>query len=135
MREIDADYYGYLDDDDNLLIDQEEKCEKEARRLKIEEFKNKKQGEQMDTDLIEPSDDEEEASDEICTEDEDDQIQSIYQENTKRLHKIKKSHIPSLEEIEKAILEKKKKDLLSMYVSPELQETEEEVKKLSGAVV
>lgn len=135
MREIDADYYGYLDDDDNLLIDQEEKCEKEARRLKIEEFKNKKQGEQMDTDLIEPSDDEEEASDEICTEDEDDQIQSIYQENTKRLHKIKKSHIPSLEEIEKAILEKKKKDLLRMYVSPELQETEEEVKKMSGAVV
>lgn len=30
MREIDADYYGYLDDDDNLLIDQEEKCEKEG---------------------------------------------------------------------------------------------------------
>lgn len=28
MREIDAEYYGYLDDDDNLLVDQEEKCEK-----------------------------------------------------------------------------------------------------------
>ena len=30
MREIDAEYYGYLDDDDNLLIPQEEKCEKEG---------------------------------------------------------------------------------------------------------
>jgi hypothetical protein len=30
MKEIDADYYGYLDDDDNLLIPQEEKCEKEG---------------------------------------------------------------------------------------------------------
>ncbi len=30
MREIDADYYGYLDDEDYLLIEQEEKCEKEG---------------------------------------------------------------------------------------------------------
>lgn len=28
MREIDADYYGYLDDEDYLLIKQEERCEK-----------------------------------------------------------------------------------------------------------
>lgn len=27
MREIDADYYGYLDDEDYLLIRQEERCE------------------------------------------------------------------------------------------------------------
>ena len=38
MREIDAEYYGYLDDEDNLLIPQEEKCELEARSKKIEEF-------------------------------------------------------------------------------------------------
>lgn len=30
MREIDAEYYGYLDDDDNLLLAQELKCEKEG---------------------------------------------------------------------------------------------------------
>lgn len=30
MREIDAEYYGYLDDDDKLLIPQEEFCEKEG---------------------------------------------------------------------------------------------------------
>ena len=33
LREIDAEYYGYLDDDDNLLIPQEEKCEKEGDNL------------------------------------------------------------------------------------------------------
>lgn len=27
MREIDAEYYGYLDDDDDLLLEQEKKCE------------------------------------------------------------------------------------------------------------
>lgn len=42
MREIDADYYGYLDDEDYLLIKQEERCEKAARKLKIEELKKKK---------------------------------------------------------------------------------------------
>lgn len=41
LKEIDADYYGYLDDDDNLLVPQEEKCEKEARKLKVEEYKAK----------------------------------------------------------------------------------------------
>ncbi len=28
MREIDAEYYGYLDDGENLLIETEENCEK-----------------------------------------------------------------------------------------------------------
>lgn len=93
----------------------------------------------METDEIDPSEDEEEekviAEKEICSEDEDDKIQSIYQENTKRLHKIKKSHIPSMKEVEEAILEQKKKALLSMYVSEELQQSEAEVKQLSGTIL
>jgi hypothetical protein len=102
----------------------------------MEEFKKKKSDEMMQTDEIEPSDEEEvEAEKEICSEDEDDKIQSIYQENTKRLHKIKKSHIPSLKEVEEAILEQKKKALLSMYVSEELQQSEAEVKQLSGTIL
>jgi pre-mRNA-splicing factor ISY1 len=40
MRNIDADYYGYMDDDDGLLVPVEEKCEKEAIRKKIEQWKN-----------------------------------------------------------------------------------------------
>jgi pre-mRNA-splicing factor ISY1 len=39
MKNIDADYYGYMDDDDGLLVPNEEKCEKEAIRKKIEEWK------------------------------------------------------------------------------------------------
>jgi hypothetical protein len=40
MRNIDADYYGYMDDDDGLLIPVEEKCEKEAIKKKVEEWKS-----------------------------------------------------------------------------------------------
>jgi len=40
LKNIDADYYGYMDDDDGLLIPNEEKCEKEAIRKKIEQWKS-----------------------------------------------------------------------------------------------
>ena len=40
MRNIDADYYGYMDDDDGLLTPVEEKCEKEVVRKKVEEWKS-----------------------------------------------------------------------------------------------
>ena len=32
MREIDAEYYGYLDDGENLLIETEENCEKISKQ-------------------------------------------------------------------------------------------------------
>lgn len=138
MRQIDADYYGYLDDEDYMLVKQEEKCEKEARKFKIEELRNKID-EKMETDEIEPSDDDDEEKENpdklITSEDEEEKIQSIYQENTKRLHRIKKSHIPSMKEVEEAILEQKKKTLLSIYVSEELQQSETEVKQLSGTIL
>ncbi len=50
MKNIDADYYGYMDDDDGLLVPIEEKCEKEAIRKKIEQWKN---SETTDTDVDE----------------------------------------------------------------------------------
>ncbi len=50
MKNIDADYYGYMDDDDGLLVPIEEKCEKEDIRKKIEQWKN---SETTDTDVDE----------------------------------------------------------------------------------
>jgi pre-mRNA-splicing factor ISY1 len=51
LREIDAEYYGYLDDEDYLLLEQEAKCEEEARNIKINEFKTQNINDQdMETD-------------------------------------------------------------------------------------
>jgi hypothetical protein len=38
MKEIDAEYYGYIDDEDHLLLEQEAKCEREGRQRLIDEF-------------------------------------------------------------------------------------------------
>jgi len=127
MREIDAEYYGYLDDDDNLLVDQEEKCEKAARRQKIEEFKKKLQdsaAEQMETENNAGLDDDK------SEEDDDENIYSLA-EKKKRQPKKTKLTIPSIKEVEQAILEQKKKELLSKYVSKEMLEQEAEAKQLT----
>jgi pre-mRNA-splicing factor ISY1 len=41
LKDIDVDYYGYLDDEDNLLVPKEQKCEAEARQRLIDEFNQK----------------------------------------------------------------------------------------------
>jgi len=128
MREIDAEYYGYLDDDDNLLIPQEEKCEKEARRKKIEEFKLKMKSSEMEIDEIVPSEDE---STNEASSDEDDE----YKITVTKSRKSKKTHIPSIQEVEQAIIDQKKRDLLKQYASDDLIEAEAEVKKLAGSIV
>ncbi len=52
MKEIDAEYYGYLDDEDYLLLEQEAKCEREARQKKIDEFNAKNSNEEMEVNEI-----------------------------------------------------------------------------------
>lgn len=42
MKDIDADYYGYMDDDDGILIPLEQKAEQEAREKCIEEWISRK---------------------------------------------------------------------------------------------
>jgi pre-mRNA-splicing factor ISY1 len=53
MKEIDAEYYGYIDDEDYLLVEKEEQIELEARRKKIEEFMSKPQNAEMEINEIE----------------------------------------------------------------------------------
>lgn len=128
MREIDAEYYGYLDDDDNLLLAQELKCEKEARKLKIEEFKQKLKDLDMDTGNeieLNPIEDSESSEDEVS-------MYTLYEREKKKKNRKARMNVPSMKEVEDAILEQKKKELLSKYVSDQLLESENEVKALAA---
>ena len=82
----------------------------------------------METNEIVPSEDE---STNEASSDEDDE----YKITATKSRKSKKAHIPSIQEVEQAIIDQKKRDLLKQYASDDLIEAEAEVKKLAGSIV
>ncbi|ODN01482.1 Pre-mRNA-splicing factor ISY1 [Orchesella cincta] len=111
MRDVDADYYGYRDDDDGLL----EPLEKEAEILALKKLEEEwiEKRKQKGKSVPEPVPDIE-----------------------KQLEEIKNYFIqvPSQTEIEQKIVDMKKKALLEQYVSPEISSKDEEAKKMLGLI-
>lgn len=83
MKDIDADYYGYRDDDDGILSPLEQKAEQEARKKTVQEWltQNEKQPEV------------------------EEEIETTAQKA-----------IPSQQDIQEALLARKKQELLEKYV-------------------
>ncbi|XP_041976204.1 uncharacterized protein LOC121730991 isoform X2 [Aricia agestis] len=103
MRDVDADYYGYRDDDDGLLIPLEREAEKEAIARAVDEWKRNKEdnGEQ---DIPEEEN--------IYPEDPDDKrIEDEDGSSSITAHVA----VPSQKDIEEALLRKKKQELLERY--------------------
>lgn len=105
MREVDANYYGYLDDDDNILIPIEEKASKEALKKSVEEWKEKLKKGELNT----GGDDKEE----------DEEMPAIIEDsaNDELLAPRFVSHVsvPTQKDIEDALLRKKKRELMEQY--------------------
>jgi pre-mRNA-splicing factor ISY1 len=113
MRDVDADYYGYRDDDDGIL----EPLEKEAEATAIDKLetewieKRKEKGKSVpDFKAIEA------------------EKARIEEEEVKNYF----IQVPSQKEIEQKIIDLKKKMLLEQYVSPEITTKEAESKSLLG---
>ena len=164
MREIDPEYYGYLDDEDYLLLPQEEKCEMAARKEKIAQFKATLSEKNSNSEIVdmepETKEDEPSKADFIdvsllktfenfilnnCLKfvfffwksDEEERVfyeKYFTEANTLKNNKLLHLDVPTMKQIEDAILEKKKKELLSKYVSDEQMESETQVKQLSGKI-
>lgn len=101
MREVDANYYGYLDDDDGVLIPLEEKASKEALKKSVDDWKEKlKKGE-------------------LKTGGEDDEDMPAIDEsaNDELLAPRFVSHVsvPTQKDIEDALLRKKKRELMQQF--------------------
>ncbi|KAH6928806.1 hypothetical protein HPB50_019898 [Hyalomma asiaticum] len=136
MRDIDADYYGYRDDDDGVLVPLEQEQEKIAIAKAVRQWKAKKKGvksaaegeqatassaqDEEDIYAVEPESDEE-MDDEPTAESSDEQARFI-------------AHVPvpSQKEIEEALVRRKKMELLEKYASDVLQQEAEEVKEMLG---
>jgi len=114
MRDVDADYYGYRDDDDGIL----EPLEMEAELKAIEELEHEIRTKlEQKGKALEVFEDAEETK--------EDESESV---------KVKNYFIqvPSQEEIEQRIIERKKKQLMDIYVSPAISHEESEARQLLG---
>ncbi|KAG5673049.1 hypothetical protein PVAND_003126 [Polypedilum vanderplanki] len=101
MKDIDASYYGYLDDDDGVLIPLEEKASKEAMKRSMEEWKEKLKKGEIKT----------------GAEEDDDDDRLIDMDVNEELLAPRFSHVevPTQKDIEDALLRKKKRELLEKY--------------------
>ena len=124
FKYVDADYYGYRDDEDGILIELESKQEKLAIEKALQEGawkKRERTPEVATAALFAPDEDSTETA----------PIKKAKIEVEAPLFK-EQSDIPSQDEIKKYLLERKKQMLLSKYVSDELSTQDEETKSLTG---
>ena len=111
MKDIDAAYYGFRDDDDGLLVPLEIEAEKSAINAAVEEWKAKREAGQTD-DM-----DQEEVPDiyavppDMSDADRLEEAMKAGREGRYFAHMA----IPTQRDIELALLERKKRELLNMY--------------------
>uniref|UniRef100_A0A671SSA9 Pre-mRNA-splicing factor ISY1 homolog n=1 Tax=Sinocyclocheilus anshuiensis TaxID=1608454 RepID=A0A671SSA9_9TELE len=133
MKDIDADYYGYRDEDDGALVPLEQEYEKQVIAEAVEKWKADKEarsavgGGEKDTEeeeeYIYAVRDEEQSDDEMGEQMEgEDGSQSF----------IAHVPVPSQKEIEEALVRRKKMELLQKYASESLMAQSEEAKALLG---
>ncbi|CAM6014797.1 unnamed protein product [Sphagnum compactum] len=132
-KRIDADYYGYRDDEDGVLEKLEQVAEKQMRAQAIEEWqqieavknearKGVKSGEVV---VMKSTIDNEDS-------DLEDGIDEEEEEEQRPKHREFVAHVPlpDEKEIERMVLQKKKQELLSKYASEDLVGEEAEAKEL-----
>lgn len=122
MKDIDAHYYGYFDDDDNVLIPLEEKAEKIATQRALQEWKEKQKSHNADGNReTNAESDDDDATDTDYgldfNESAKERTQHINDDPMGMLAPRFTSHVPvpSQKDIEAALLRKKKQELLEKY--------------------
>ncbi|KAG8233483.1 hypothetical protein J437_LFUL014365 [Ladona fulva] len=141
MKDIDADYYGYRDDDDGILIPMEQEAERKAIAEAIAVWKAKKEALLQDGVEEVPEEEEEniyavdaegysdEGSDEEAV-GADGDSSTISQQHRARF--MAHVPVPSQKEVEAALLQRRKQELLERYASDDLVRQEGESKSLLG---
>ncbi|XP_023331985.1 pre-mRNA-splicing factor ISY1 homolog [Eurytemora carolleeae] len=119
MKDVDAQYYGFRDDDDGLLVPMEVVAEKNAINAAIQEYKEKKGMAEDDDDV------------DIYLKDdkgEDEALQEAM-EAGKEGRFMAHVPIPTQRDIEEALLRRKKQELLELLA---IDDTLEDIEKESG---
>lgn len=131
MKDVDAEYYGYRDEDDGVLLPLEAQYEKQAVLEAVHRWKTEREsrvsGEQQQ------EEEEEESIYTIYNEEPDDQENQEEQEGEDGgLAFIAHVPVPSQKEVEEALVRRKKMELLQRYASETLQAQSQEARALLG---
>lgn len=134
MKNIDADYYGYRDEDDGMLVPLELEYEKKARAMKVAEWKKRKEA--ILRGEVVPSTATGEDRDIYSVQEDSDEEMEISPADTSAANPQFIAHVPvpSQKEVEEALVQRKKMELLQRYASEALQQEEENVKQLLGVL-
>ncbi|KAM9761291.1 LOW QUALITY PROTEIN: pre-mRNA-splicing factor ISY1 homolog [Dama dama] len=129
MKTIDFEYYGYLDEDDGVIVPLEQEYEKKYRAELVEKWKaerearlargEKEEEEEVNIYAVAEEESDEEGGPENGGEDGQQQF-------------IAHVPVPSQQEIEEALVRRKKMELLQKYASEKLQAQSEEARRLLG---
>jgi len=136
MKDIDADYYGYRDDDDGILLPLEQEQETVAVQAAVNEWKEKKAAGLLGKEI--------QAEEDIYGEGHQLSLPSTTQisavledsetaEDPFQHQFIAHVPVPSQQDIEQALLERKKRELLSRYVGDEDVQMQENTGSLNNA--
>jgi len=128
MRDVDAHYYGFRDDDDGKLVPMELAAEKKAIARLIAEYKGSKE------EAEENEDEEDLYIKEIRTKDEEDALKEAMEEG-KEARFMARVKVPTQKDIEEALIRRKKQELLEMYAidSDDLDQLEKQAKQSKEA--
>uniref|UniRef100_A0A8C8Z3B3 ISY1 splicing factor homolog n=1 Tax=Prolemur simus TaxID=1328070 RepID=A0A8C8Z3B3_PROSS len=133
MKAIDFEYYGYLDEDDGVIVPLEQEYEKKLRADLVGKWKAEREARLARGEEEEEEEEEEEINIYSVAEEESDEEGSQEKGGDNAQHKfIAHVPVPSQQEIEEALVRRKKMELLQKYASETLQAQSEEAKRLLG---
>ncbi|XP_032893116.1 pre-mRNA-splicing factor ISY1 homolog [Amblyraja radiata] len=131
MKDIDADYYGYRDEDDGVLLPLEQELEKKVIADAVKKWKEDKEARLANESFKE--EEEEEVNIYAVKDDESDEDDEEQMEGDEDQQKfIAHVPVPSQKEVEEALVRRKKMELLQKYASEALMAQSEDAKRLLG---
>ncbi|XP_071773581.1 pre-mRNA-splicing factor ISY1 homolog [Centroberyx gerrardi] len=129
MKDVDAEYYGYRDEDDGVLLPLETQHERQAVAEAVERWRSEKEARLSG----EKEEEEEEQSIYTVQDEECDEESREEQEGEEGGHAfIAHVPVPSQREVEEALVRRKKMELLQRYASETLLAQSQEARTLLG---
>ncbi|XP_041835955.1 pre-mRNA-splicing factor ISY1 homolog [Melanotaenia boesemani] len=131
MKDVDAEYYGYRDEDDGVLLPLEAQYEKQAMLEAVQKWKSEKES-RLSGDKQQEEEEEESIYTTYTEEPDDQESREEFDGEEGGVSFIAHVPVPSQREVEEALVRRKKMELLQRYASETLQAQSQEARTLLG---